>query len=122
MSRLTVSLAEMAREVFRSLDATPFFALATHGCCRFDITPLTIPANTATRMSQMTMITGKKQQKTTNAAAIHLNMIFKTDQNGISKSTTETRCENNTGGGVGRGGVTTRLGDGNCVPYFNIGR
>ena len=72
----------------------------------------------------MTMIAGKKQQKTTDAAAIHLNMIFKTDQNGISKSTTETRCENNTGGGVagGGGGVTTWLGDGNCVPYFSIGK
>jgi hypothetical protein len=51
-----------------------------------------------------------------------LNMIFKTDQNGISKSTTETRCDNNTGGGVAGGGGTTRLGDGNCVPYFNVGR
>jgi len=75
----------------------------------------------------MTMIAGKKQQKTTNAAAIHLNMIFRTDQNGISKSTTETRCENNTGGGVAGGGgcggdVTTCLGDDSCVPYFSIGR
>jgi len=67
------------------------------------------------------MITGKKQQKTTNAAAIHLNMIFKTDQNGMSKSTTETRCDNNTGGGMGgTRGIST--GGGSCVPYFSIGR
>ena len=46
------------------------------------------------------MMAGKKQQKTTNAAAIHLNMIFRTDQNGISKSTTDTRCDGNGGGAV----------------------
>jgi hypothetical protein len=47
------------------------------------------------------MIAGKKQQKTTNAAAIHLNVIFRTEPKGISKSTTETRCDDNTGGGLG---------------------
>src|SRR6266542_3055731 len=105
------------------LNGTPFLALAHHGCCRFDITPLTTPANTATRMSQMTMNTGKKQQKTTNAAAIHLNMIFRTDQNGISKSTTATRCADN-GGTVGGTGGTRGIstGGGSWVPYFSIGR
>lgn len=74
-------------------------------------------------MSPMTMITGKKQQKTTNAAAIHLNIIFRTDQNGISKSTTETRCANNIGAAGGFGG-TLRIstGGGSWVPYFRIGR
>jgi len=65
-------------------------------------------------MSQTTMIAGKKQQKTMNAAAIHLNMIFRTDPNGISKSMTETRCDtcdNNTGGGVG-GTAGTLVGGG----------
>ena len=42
------------------------------------------------------MIAGKKQQKTTNAAAIHWNMIFRTDQNGISKSTIEILFADNT--------------------------
>ncbi len=72
---------------------------------------------------QMTTIAGKKQQKTTNAAAIHLNMIFRTDPNGMSKSITETRCDdcdNNTGG-VG-GTARALVAGGNCVPYFNIGR
>ena len=56
-------------------------------------------------------MTGRKQQKTTNAAAIHLNMIFRTDPNGISKSTTDTRCDDNkTGGGVG--GTTGTLAGG----------
>src|SRR5882724_5980867 len=97
------------------------FALATHGCCKFDITPLIIPANIAMMIIQTTTITGAKQQKTTNAAAIHLNMIFKTDQNGMSKSTTETRCNDNTGGGMGgTRGIAT--GGGSCVPYFSIGR
>ena len=66
-------------------------------------------------------MTGRKQQKTTNAAAIHLNMIFRTDPNGMSKSTTEIRCDNNTGGGVG-GTAGTLIAGGNCVPYFSIGR
>ena len=57
------------------------------------------------------MIAGRKQQKTTNAAAIHLNMIFRTDRNGMSKSTTETRCDDNTGGGVG-GTAGTLVGGG----------
>jgi hypothetical protein len=57
------------------------------------------------------MITGKKQQKTTKAAAIHLNMIFSTDPNGISKSTTETRCDKKTGSGVG-GTAGTLVGGG----------
>ena len=71
----------------------------------------------------MTTITGTKQQKTTNAAAIHLNIIFRTDQNGISKSTTETRCANNIGGAGGFGG-TLRIstGGGSWVPYFSIDR
>ena len=74
-------------------------------------------------ISQRMMITGKKQQKTTNAAAIHLNMIFRTDPNGISKSTTETRCDNcdNACGGVG-GTAGTLVGGGSWVPYFNIGK
>ena len=55
------------------------------------------------------------------AAAIHLNMIFRTDQNGISKSTTETRCDTKTGGGVG-GMSRIGVGGGRCVPYFSIGR
>ncbi len=67
-------------------------------------------------------MTGRKQQKTTNAAVIHLNMIFRTDPNGISKSTTDTRCDdNNTGGGAG-GTAGTLVAGGNCVPYFSIGR
>ena len=66
-------------------------------------------------------MTGRKQQKTTNAAAIHLNMIFRTDPNGMSKSTTEIRCnDDKTGGGVG--GALGTVGGGTCVPYFNIGR
>ncbi len=66
-------------------------------------------------------MTGRKQQKTTNAAVIHLNMIFRTDPNGISKSTTDTRCDdNNTGGGAG-GMAGTLVAGGNCVPYFSIG-
>jgi len=67
-------------------------------------------------------MTGKKQQKTTSAAAIHLNMIFKTDPNGISKSITDTRCDDEkTGGGAG-GTAGTLLAGGNCVPYFSIGK
>jgi hypothetical protein len=52
-----------------------------------------------------------------------LNRIFRTDPNGISKSATETRCDNsdNTGGGVG-GTAGTLVGGVNCVPYFNVGR
>ena len=73
-------------------------------------------------ISQRMMITGRKQQKTTNAAAIHLNMIFKTDPNGISKSITDTRCDDdNTGGGAG-GMAGTLVTGGSCVPYFSIGR
>src|SRR5204863_124345 len=71
-------------------------------------------ANAEATMSQTTMIAGKKQQKTMNAAAIHLNMIYRTDPNGISKSMTETRCDtcdNNTGGGVG-GTAGTLVGGG----------
>ena len=74
-------------------------------------------------ISQTMMIAGKKQQNTTNAAAIHLNMIFRTDQKGISKSTTATRCANNIGVAGGFGGtLRISLGDGNCVPYLSIGR
>ena len=89
-----------------------------------DIAPLNSAANIAATISQRTKITGRKQQKTTNPAAIHLNMIFRTDPNGMSKSTTETRCENgddNTGGGMG-GTAGTLVGGGSCVPYFSIGR
>ena len=67
-------------------------------------------------------MTGRKQQKTTNAAAIHLNMIFRTDPNGISKSTTETRCDDNKIGGGCGGALGIAVGGGSCVPYFNIGR
>ena len=67
-----------------------------------DIAPLNSAANIAATISQRTKMTGRKQQKTTNAAAIHLNMILRIDPNGMSKSTTDTRCdENKTGGGVG---------------------
>jgi len=67
-----------------------------------DIALLNSAANIAATINQRTKTTGRKQQKTTNPAAIHLNMIFKTDPNGISKSTTETRCDDNkTGGGCG---------------------
>jgi hypothetical protein len=51
-----------------------------------DIAPLNSAANIAATISQRTKMMGKKQQKTTNAAAIHLNMIFRTDPNGMSKS------------------------------------
>lgn len=85
-----------------------------------DIAPLNSAANIAT-ISQRTKMTGRKQQKTTSAAAIHLNMIFRTDPNGMSKSITDTRCDDNkTGGGVG--GAAGILVGGNCVPYFSIGR
>jgi len=64
--------------------------------------PLNSAANIAATISQRTKMTGRKQQKTTNAAAIHLNMILRTDPNGMSKSTTDTRCDDNkTGGGFG---------------------
>jgi hypothetical protein len=87
-----------------------------------DIAPLNSAENIDMLINQTTMIAGKKQQKTTNAAAIHLNMIFRTDQNGISKSTTDTRCDDDKTGG-GAGGTTEALvGGGSCVPYFNIGR
>src|SRR5437867_13287641 len=67
------------------------------------------------------MIAGRKQQATMKAAAIHLNMIFRTDPNGISKSTTETRCDKMTDGGGG-GVARTVEGAGRCAPYFSIGR
>ena len=89
------------------------------------MTPLNSAANIAATISQRTKITGKKQQNTTSAAAIHLNKIFRTDPNGMSKSITETRCDNcgNKTGGSGVGGTGgTFVGDGNCVPYFSIGR
>ena len=88
------------------------------------MTPLNSAANIAATISQRTKITGKKQQKTTSAAAIHLNKIFRTDPNGMSKSITETRCDNcggETAGGVG-GTAGTLIAGGNCVPYFSIGR
>lgn len=89
-----------------------------------DIAPLNSAANIATTINQRTKMTGRKQQNTTSAAAIHLNMIFSTDPNGISKSITDTRCDdcgNNTGGGVAGAGGTLAAG-GNCVPYFSIGK
>ena len=87
-----------------------------------DIAPLNRAANMAATISQRTKMTGRKQQKTTSAAAIHLNMIFNTDPNGISKSTTDTRCDDNkTGGGAGGTGGSFVAG-GNCVPYFSIGK
>jgi hypothetical protein len=70
-------------------------------------------------------MTGRKQQKTTSAAAIHLNRIFRTDPNGISKSTTETRCADrgdDIGGGVAGGTTGGLVAGGSCVPYFNIGK
>jgi len=68
-------------------------------------------------------MTGRKQQKTTRAAAIHLNMIFRTDPKGMSKSTTDTRCdEDKAGGGGGGTGGSLAAGGGNCVPYFSIGK
>ena len=78
----------------------------------------------AATISQRTKMTGRKQQKTTSAAGIHLNMIFRTDPNGMSKSITETRCDNggNDSGGGGGGTIGTLLAGGNCVPYFSIGR
>jgi hypothetical protein len=56
------------------------------------------------------MIAGKKQHATMKAAAIHLKTIFKTGQNGISKSTIETRCDKTLRGFV------TRIGS-----YYHIG-
>jgi hypothetical protein len=91
-----------------------------------DIAPLKSAANIAATISQRTKITGRKQQKTTSPAAIHLNMIFRTDPNGMSKSTTETRCDDDkTGGGGGGGGggaLGVAVGGGSCVPYFSIGK
>jgi len=88
-----------------------------------DIAPLNKVANIAATISQRTKMTGRKQQKTTSAAATHLNMIFRTDPNGISKSTTDTRCDGDktSGGGVG-GMAGTLVAGGSCVPYFSIGR
>ena len=67
-------------------------------------------------------MTGRKQQNTTSAAAIHLNMIFKTDPNGISKSITDTRCDDDEPGNGGGGGTGILAAGGSCVPYFNMGR
>ena len=87
-----------------------------------DIAPLNSAANIAATISQRTKITGRKQQKTTNPAAIHLNMIFRTDPNGISKSTTETRWDDDKTGGAAGGALGIGEGGGSCVPYFSIGR
>jgi len=88
-----------------------------------DIAPLNSAANMAATISQRTKITGRKQQKTTSPAVIHLNMIFRTDPNGMSKSTTDTRChDDKAGGGAGGTGGSLAAGGGNCVPYFSIGR
>jgi len=87
-----------------------------------DIAPLNRAANIAATISQRTKMTGRKQQKTTNAAAIHLNMIFRTDPNGISKSTTETRWDDDKTGGAAGGALGIGEGGGSCVPYFSIGK
>ena len=89
-----------------------------------DIAPLNSAANIAATISQRTKMTGRKQQNTMSAAAIHLNMIFSTDPNGISKSITDTRCDDGDDdiGGVGGGTAGTLIAGGNCVPYFSIGR
>jgi hypothetical protein len=87
-----------------------------------DIAPLKSAANIAATISQTTKMTGRKQQKTTNAAAIHLNMIFRTDPNGISKSTTETRCDDDKTGSGGGEALGVAVGGGSCVPYFGIGK
>jgi len=87
-----------------------------------DIAPLKSAANIAATNSHRTKITGRKQQKTTNAAAIHLNMIFRTDPNGISKSTTETRWDDDKTGGAAGGALGIGEGGGSCVPYFSIGK
>jgi hypothetical protein len=87
-----------------------------------DIAPLNSAANIAATITQRTKMTGRKQQKTTNPAAIHLNMIFRTDPNGMSKSITDTRCDDNKTGGGGGGTAGTLVAGGSCVPYFNIGR
>jgi len=54
-------------------------------------------------------MTGRKQQKMTSPAAIHLNRIFTTDPNGISKSTTETGCADDKTGGGGGGALGSAL-------------
>jgi hypothetical protein len=88
-----------------------------------DIAPLNSVANIAATISQRTKMTGRKQQKAMSAAAIHLNMIFRTDPNGMSKSTTDTRCDGDKNGGGGVGGTGgTLVAGGNCVPYFSIGK
>jgi len=61
---------------------------------------------------QTRTITGAKQQKTTKAAAIHLNMIFRTDPNGMSKSTIEILVADNIVGMFG-GTAGTLVGGGN---------
>jgi len=88
-----------------------------------DIAALNSAANIAATISQRTKITGRKQQNTTSPAAIHLNKIFRTDPNGISKSITDTRWDGDTTGGGGAGGTAgTLVAGGSCVPYFNIGK
>lgn len=87
-----------------------------------DIAPLNNAANIAATITQTTKMTGRKQQNTTSAAAIHLNKIFRTEPNGISKSITDTRCDGDmTGGGAG-GRAGTLVAGGSCVPYFSIGK
>ena len=58
-----------------------------------DIAPPISAAQIIITISQKRMIAGRKQQATMKAAAIHLNMILRTDPKGISKSTIEIRCE-----------------------------
>lgn len=71
---------------------------------------------------QTKMITGMKQQKTINPAAIHLNMIFRREPKGMSKSTTATRCAANVALGIGGIWTCRGVGGGNWVPYFSIGK
>ena len=87
-----------------------------------DIAPVNSAANIAATISQRTKMTGRKQQKMTSPAAIHLNRIFRIDPNGISKSTTETRCDDDETGGGGGGALRIAVGAGSCVPYFSIGK
>lgn len=87
-----------------------------YGLGRFDIAPPINAANTAMMITQMTMSAGMKQQKTRNPAAIHLNMIFRREPKGISKSTTATRWAANVALGIGGGWTCRGVAGGSCVP------
>lgn len=77
-----------------------------------DIAPPKIAAKIAATISQRAKMSGRKQQNTTSPAAIHLNRIFRIDANGISKSTTETRCDDDKTGGSGGGDGALGIGVG----------